>query len=504
MGDKRVLTKISLGFVAVLMVPVLVLSMVAQNAGALALGMNLISTGPVPPGTGGSNSSERPSISADGTKIAFSGYATDLIPGTTISSGNREIFLYDVVTGTTKLITAGPLGEGSNGFSHYAVISADGSKIAFMSTATDLVGANANGNYNVFVYDVTSGVTKLVTAGPLGDGMDSGWGWAISISADGSKIAFGANATDLVGANAGGGDNVFLYDATSNTTTLISKGAGLLGGDAPSNLPTVSADGSKVVFVSQATDLIAGSTTNSNRNVFLYDVATGTTSLITKGPSPYSGSDNGCNFRPVDISVDNNLIVFSSCATNLISGITANGNENVYLYNVATGVTKLVTAGASGVGGDNNSHPASISANGSVIGFASNATDLISGVTTDGSNMNVYTYDVATGRIELITGGLSGIGGDNGSTRPVFSASGCTITFHSYATDLISGVTMNGFGDVYAYGRCVEPTPSVPGPGLPNAGYATRGDLIVAVPSMTVAMSVVAGLMIWGVARRRG
>ena len=488
MGKK--LNKVVLFVFALLMMPLLALGAIAPNVSALALGMNLITTGPVPPGIGGNDNSQRPSISADGSKIVFWSRATDLIPGTT-TSGNTQIYLYDTVTNTTKLITAGPSGTESNNTENYPynAISADGSKIAFMSNATDLVGAPTSGGTNIFLYDIATSTTTLVTAGPTGTGVGLNGYWGISISANGSKITFDTQSDNLVGAETDGNDtNIFLYDVTTGTTTLVTKGGGLMGGDGGSHQPTISADGSKIVFSSRASDLVAGVTSNVIVNVFLYDVATDSTTLITKGPSPYVGSDNPDDGRATDISADNNLIVFSSHATNLINGVTANGNRNVYLYNVATGVTTLITAGASGVGGDRNSFPASISANGSVIGFSSDATDLIAGETTDGSAQNVFTYEVASGKIELVTKGSSGIGGNANALRPTFSASGCTMTFHSDATDLIAGLTTNSNSNIFAFARCLEPTT---GPEMPNAGYFGKPSSDTVIATLLPALSLI-------------
>ena len=502
----KTINKLGKKLIAGLMMLAMVLVVLAPNAGALSLGMNLITTGPVPPGTGGNAGSERPSISADGTKIVFSSVAADLIPGLT-PTGPWQIYLYDTVTATTKLITAGPLGEGGDASSYYPAISADGSKITFVSNASDLIPGKTIDTNQYYIYDVATGITTLITAGPTGTGAD-GWTWgSASISANGSKVAFNSDASNLVGANTDGFyANIFLYDVATATTTLITKGLGLLGGDNSSTLPTISADGTRIVFTSTATDLISGFTTNDNFNVYLYNVTTGTTSLITKGPSPYIGSDDINRSYATDISADNNLIVFSSIATDLIDGITANRNQNIFLYNVTTGVTTLVTAGPSGVGGDYNSFSPSISANGSVIGFSSIATDLIDGTTTGGGGVqNVYIYDVATGLIELITKGSSGTGGVYGSNRPTFSASGCTLTFHSYATDLIAGKTIIGHGDIFAYSRCAEPTPPTPPTVNPPAsginGTQTANWATYAVLSAVAAIAL-AGVMLVVVNRK--
>jgi len=333
-------------------------------------------------GNGGNDDARASSISADGTKIAFSSSATDLISGLTTVGTN--IFLYDISDGSTTLLTAGSSGNGGNGSSQDPSISEDGTKIAFYSYASDLVGAPANGLANVFLYDTSDGSTTLVTTGSSGFG-SNGAASHPSISADGTKIAFMATSTDLTIPPTNGTRNIFLYDASDSSTTLITTGAFGDGGNWWSEDPSISADGTKIAFASNATDLTIPPANGSN-NIFLYNVSDSSTTLMTTGSSGIG--DNGDSLRP-SISADGTRVAFHSNATDL-TNIPSNGLYNIFLHDASDSSTILVTAGPSDNGGNYTSLNPSISGNGERVIFQSTATDLIDTPTTSQSNVFLY------------------------------------------------------------------------------------------------------------------
>jgi len=410
---------------ATVCVLVLVLSLLPFTAGAVTAvdTIRLVTTAS---GSGGDDTSRETSISADGTKIAFVSRATDLLATPTTSQNN--IFVYDVASGETTLVTTGP-GNGGNGYCWDPQISADGSTIAFISWASDLLATPTTSQNNIFVYDVASGETTLVTKGP-----GSGGNVASRdprLSADGSTIVFYSYATNLL-ATPTTSRNTFVYDVATGVTTLVSAGPGN-GGNGFSGDASISADGTKIAFVSRATDLLATPTTG-NGNVFVYDVATGETTLVTTGPG--NGGNSYC-WEP-RISADGSTITFISWATDLLATPTTSGS-NVFVYDVASGETTLVTTGP-GNGGNSYCWDPQISADGSTITFISWATDLLATPTTGSGN--VFVYDVATGEANLVTTG-PGNGGNDESYGPRISADGTTIAFTSDATDLTADLVSN-------------------------------------------------------------
>jgi Tol biopolymer transport system component len=90
-----------------------------------------------------------PSISADGRYVAFSSWASNLVPGDT--NGVRDIFVHDRVTGQTTRVSVASDGTEGNGHSDLPSISADGRYVAFASEASNLVPGDTNRWADIFV-----------------------------------------------------------------------------------------------------------------------------------------------------------------------------------------------------------------------------------------------------------------------------------------------------------------------------------------------------------------
>jgi Tol biopolymer transport system component len=118
------------------------------------------------------------------------------------------------------------------------------------------------------------------------------------------------------------------------------------GGNANGNSTdnAVNGAGRRIVFVSQATDLVARTTTRSG-DVFLRNMTTGVVREVGV-VTPSGRSGNGPSSRPT-ISGDGRYVAFQSMATNLVAGVT-NANDNIYVRDTVKGVTKLVSITASG------------------------------------------------------------------------------------------------------------------------------------------------------------
>src|SRR5262249_13569890 len=140
-----------------------------------------------------------------------------------------DVFMFDRVAGTTRLVSgvAGSTTVTANGASDTPVISSNGQFIAFQSTATNLdsVQDDGNGKIDVFLFDRVAGTTRLVSrqAGSIaiaGNGASS----VPSISANGQFIAFQSNSTNLVvgQTDTNGFSDVFVFDRVAGTMRLVS------------------------------------------------------------------------------------------------------------------------------------------------------------------------------------------------------------------------------------------------------------------------------------------
>jgi hypothetical protein len=282
-----------------------------------------------------------PAITADGRYVSFSSTAGDLVAG---DLGAEDIFVRDLQTGTTTLVTVTTDGLAPSSNSFLSAISDDGRFVAFESFANNLVpGDTGSHGLDIFVRDRTLGTTTGVTTS-LEQFASSG---APAISSDGRYIAFDSNSTELDNENTSDQD-IFVYDRTTGTTERASVSSS--GGDNDggfSNTAAISNDGRYVAFQSRAADLVTDDT-NGSMDIFIRDRSDGVTRRVSVGS--FGQQADGDALVPA-ISGDGHYVAFTSYATNLV-GNDENGAADVFVRYVQqpepTGITpNAVGRGAS-------------------------------------------------------------------------------------------------------------------------------------------------------------
>ncbi|MBP9821652.1 MAG: PD40 domain-containing protein [Candidatus Pacebacteria bacterium] len=148
-------------------------------------------------------------------------------------------------------------------------ISSDGRYVIFNSAATNLVADDTNGVTDIFVRDMESGITLRVSVDSEGNEANNHSGDA-SISSDGRYVAFSSNASNLVVGDSNGLGDIFVYDRDTDTIERVSIDSEGLEGNNTSVSPSISADGRYVIFDSDATNLV-GDDTNGAQDIFVYD-----------------------------------------------------------------------------------------------------------------------------------------------------------------------------------------------------------------------------------------
>jgi Tol biopolymer transport system component len=213
------------------------------------------------------NPSSDPSISADGRYVAFSSDASNLVAGD--GNGWGDIFVYDRDTQQTIRVSLDSDGNQSNQGSFTPSISSDGHYVAFSSYASNLVAGDTNGAEDIFVRDIVNGTTERISVDSLGGNSDGG-SYDPSISSDGRYVTFASDATNLVAGDTNGSSDIFVYDRDTHETIRVSLDS--LGGDSnnASSEPSISAGGRYVTFTSNASDLVAGDA-SGHGDVFVYD-----------------------------------------------------------------------------------------------------------------------------------------------------------------------------------------------------------------------------------------
>jgi len=407
-------------------------------------------------GTSGNGASFLSAINANGRFVAFESDASDLVPND--NNGTTDIFVRDMQTGRTSLVSVNQAGDGSgNGDSDAfgAVISSSGRFLVFRSNASDLVANDTNGNPDVFVRDLRNGTTTLVSVNLAGSasGNDGSGYDGPSISDNGRFVAFVSAASDLVALDTSNGDNIFVRDLKKNTTSLVTVNqAGTGGGNGGTCVSAISADGRFVVFSSGASDLVPNDT-NGKWDVFVRDLALGKTILVSTNRAG-SGGGNGDSIVPTNnpISADGRYVVFYSDASDLVANDT-NGKRDVFVRDLRKGTTTLVSIDRFAQGSGNGSSPVAIepqiSTNGRLVGFDSDASDLV--MKDSNGVADAFAHDLNEGTTVLASGNQAGTSSGNGSSSMgAVSAKGHFIAFVSDASDLVAGDT-NGATDVFVH-----------------------------------------------------
>ena len=403
--------------------------------------------------------SSAPAPSADGAWVAYTSSASNLVTGESEGNSGSDVFLYDRVAGTSTIVshTSGDPTTTANNSSESPAISSDGGWVAFKSRGTDLVASqvDTNAGLDVFLFERGPGTVTLVShsAGADTTAGDSA-SWNLAISADGAWLAFACLASDLVSGVIDGPESpdAFLHGRVGGTTTLVSRRAAAMpsltgNGDSNTSLSfdaAISADGTWAVFVSKATNLVAGQVEgNSDYDVFLYERASGAERLISHATGSATTTGNDFSSGPV-ISVDGAWVVFESGASNLVGGqVDGNSDADIFLYERATGTTTLVShaSGLASTTGNVMSFNPCISTDGAWVVFQSRATNLVAEQADTNSSTDVFLYERATGAITLVSHTPSSptTAGLWSSAGGVISADGSWAAFHSLASNLVSG-----------------------------------------------------------------
>ena len=169
-------------------------------------------------GNEANHSSQVSSISSNGRYVAFSSFASNLVPGDT--NGRIDVFVHDRITGVTAQVSVSSAGEQGNDVSMDPYISSDGMHVVFESIASNLVVGDTRGKYDIFVHNRQTGQTKRVSVSSAGSAGNL-HSYDASISANGRYVAFDSEATNLVVNDTNSTFDVFVYAPTESAPLPI-------------------------------------------------------------------------------------------------------------------------------------------------------------------------------------------------------------------------------------------------------------------------------------------
>jgi hypothetical protein len=397
-------------------------------------------------GQKGAGNSVGSSLSADGTKVAFHSSATNLDPGDT--DATLDVYVKDLTTGDITLASTSDTGVKGNSQSFTPSLSDDGTKVAFVSSSTNLVSGAAGG---VYVKDLTTGTITLASTSDAGVSGNSGV--EPSLSADGNKVAFLSGANNLDPADTDSLADVYVKDLTTGDITLASTSDTGVKANIRSVQPSLSHDGTRVAFWTQATNLDPADT-DTNGDVYVKDLTTSDITLASTSDTEAKG-DRGSTGP--SLSADGTKLALESEATNFGPGAATPGAD-VYVKDLTTGDITLAATSDAGAVGDRFSVDPSLSGDGTRVAFWTPATNLDPGDTSE--DYDVYVKDLASGDITLVStsdNGVKSVGDTELQGPPSPSADGSRVAFSSEATNLDPADTDT---DLDIYVKSVPATPT--------------------------------------------
>jgi Tol biopolymer transport system component len=394
------------------------------------------------------------SISGDGRFVVFESDATNLVANDT--NGVSDAFLRDLQANTTTRVSVDSSGVQGNDASEIAgsqALSSDGRFVVFTSTATNLVARDTNGFKDVFVRDRLTGETTLVSADSLGVQADAD-SYSAAISADGRYVAFESEATNLAPADTNSVADVFVHDRATHRTMRVSFSSTGEQANGASHTPSISGDGRFVAFQSLAGNLVLDPRIGGS-NVYVRDLSSGVTTIVSVDSNGVPGHGGSGSIWP-SISADGRFVAFESGDTSFVQP-DSNHSTDVFVHDRVTALTICASVNSAGQLGwifpGAFGGRPSVSADGRYVAFFSIASNLDLTHHDTNSNFDVFVHDLRTGETERESVGVSGSQSNNASYYPAISGDGSYVAFTSRATNLVASDTNGPAADVFVRGR---------------------------------------------------
>jgi Tol biopolymer transport system component len=323
---------------------------------------------------------DTPVVDPTGRFVSFLAIGSGGLVTNDVGTFQQHIYRRDLMAGVTELVDSGVDGNATNRTlnSDFAV-SSDGRVVAFDSPDADLASEDSNNASDVFVRDLSTEQTELVSVVDASSATETGGRRVkrgrVRVSVDGNYATFVGDGTDLVSNYTNRFPNIFGRDLINHSNFVVSVSTNGLGNaDGASTEPALSGDGRYVVFTSLADNLVSNDT-NHQSDVFLRDLQTGATVLAsTNGAGP--GSANAASSSPT-ISLDGRYVTFFSSAINIVPMPGTPSNPNLFEWDRTLGTEYALTT--------NGTLSAAVTPDGRYVAFF--------GYLSSGSSGSLYVWD---------------------------------------------------------------------------------------------------------------
>lgn len=365
-------------------------------------------------------------ISDDGRFVLFSSFADNVLPGG--AAITYDLFLRDLQTSTTQQVTVSDAGAPvsppffqPDSPSSVGLLSGDGRYAVFTTNAL-LSAADTDTRNDVYRFDRLSGTTTLISTN-VGGVTPLGINRAPSVSADGSRILFASAPLNAADPSA-----LFVRDMTAGTLASLAVPPARYSLDA--NL-VLARDGSQVFI--NARDLPPR---NGLRHIHRFDIGSGSLTRLSRAGAfsvgPYADGPGETAAAPSP-SADGSLVAFASEATNLVTGDT-NGVSDIFVRDRSGAATERISLRANGTESPCASTRPTLTPDARYVVFASCGA---LAVPASGQQSEIYRYDRNLGIMALVSIGIAGSRADDASFEPHVSSDGRYIAFRSCASNLV-------------------------------------------------------------------
>ncbi|MBN2839770.1 MAG: cell wall-binding repeat-containing protein [Coriobacteriia bacterium] len=381
-------------------------------------------------------------VSEDGRYVVFASSASNIVEGD--ANGRYDIFWRDMVAQHTELVNVTVTGGfATEGAINYVDMTPDGRYVVFGSSDTQLLPNDTNMSFDVFVRDMVSEETTLVAT--TSEGAQANWGsFDGSLSDDGRFVAFTTEAYNLFPDDENWRQDVIVKDLRSGETTCVSMAYDGGNGNGHSFYPTMSGDGSKVAFVSYATNLVPDDV-SAEANLFIRDLDTGE---IERVDATTSGgeSSTGVDFNYCDMDYTGRFVAFMSRQTDIVD-VEVGPDSQVYLRDTESDETTVVARALDGGPPDGQCYYPSMSSDGRWVSFVGYATNLVEDDTNGWTD--VFLRDMHSDTIERINYNEDGEQLDLPASDQVLSGDGSAVVFNSTATNIVEPYATGSIGHIY-------------------------------------------------------